>query len=230
MPGMESLLRDRSRSGPVDPLSAENSAPVQRRGLRAGGAGCNRGAEAVRCLRAHRKPDGSVPRVCGLEDPLASSVKTSNRPRPQSVEEALAQSRQHARLALSEVLRSVSCLIDAAALALGAGQNPILDTGWTALVSAIDEVAGKLAGVQVQETQLDGVSEILAALEVEISRWKGRASQDEHAQAVLIAFMGLHEMVWEMRHAREPAPLKTESIGASRSRRPSPIRSAGVSG
>ena len=166
--------------------------------------------------------------MCGLEDLLASSIKTSNRRRPQSVEEALVQSRQHARLALSEVLRSVSCLIDAAALALGAGQNPILDTGWTALVSAIDEVAGKLAGVRVEETQADGVSEILTALEVEIARWKGRASQDEHAQAVLIAFMGLHEMVWEMRHAREAAPLKTGSIEAPRSKRPSPIRSAGA--
>ena len=180
--------------------------------------------------------------MCGLEDVLAPSVKTSNRTRPQSVEEALAQSRQHARLALSEVLRSISCLIDAAALALGAGQNPILDSGWTSLVSAIDEVARKLAGVQENEPQAEGVPEILAALEQEISRWEDRAAHDEHAQAVLIAFVGLREMVWQMRQVRGSTEVKTQTIQApsrnrshepletSRSEQPSPIRSTRVTG
>ena len=178
----------------------------------------------------------------GLEDVLASSVKTSNRTRPQSVEEALAQSRQHARLALSEVLRSISCLIDAAALALGAGQNPILDSGWTSLVNAIDEVARKLAGVQVNEPRAEGVSEILAALEQEILRWEDRATHDAHAQAVLIAFVGLREMVWEMRQVHRSKRLETEAIQTpagnrshkavetSRSKPPSPIRSTRAPG
>ncbi|MEE3326049.1 MAG: hypothetical protein VX252_01805 [Myxococcota bacterium] len=159
----------------------------------------------------------------GLEDPLASSLKTSGRVRAQSVEEALAQSRKHARMALSEVLRSISYLIDAAALGLGAGQNPILDSGWTSLVGAIDETARKLAGVQIHSTQEDRVAEILAALELEISRWEDRAHRDTHAQAVLLAFTGLREMIWEIRGApgsppREAGPLKADS--RSRTRKP----------
>jgi len=158
------------------------------------------------------------------------------------VEEALAQSRQHARLALSEVLLSISCLIDAAALALGAGRNPLLDSGWTSLVSTIDELARKLAGVQVNEAQADRVTEILAALEQEISRWEDRAVHDEHAQAVLIAFTGLHEMVKEMRLADGSNRLKAGAIpgsslggsrkpvDASRAKPSPPIRSARAPG
>ena len=94
---------------------------------------------------------------------LPSSLNRSGRTRPRNVEEALAQSRKHARLALSEILHSVSYLIDAAALALGAGQNPLLDSGWTSLVSAIEETARKLADVQPHTEPGDRVAEILAA-------------------------------------------------------------------
>ena len=226
----------------MDPFRAENSAPFRTSDPGRLLAAAFTSLTQYAASQTHRKPEGTGLAVCGLEEVLAPSVKASNRTRPQSVEESLAQSRQHARLALSEVLRSISCLIDAAALALGAGQNPILDSGWTSLVSAIDEVARKLAGVQESEPQAEGVSEILAALEQEISRWEDRAAHDEHAQAVLIAFVGLREMVWQMRQVRGSTGVKTQTIQApsrnrshepletSRSERPSPIRSTRVTG
>lgn len=150
---------------------------------------------------------------------MPSSLNRSGRARPRNVEEALAQSRKHARLALSEILQSVSYLIDAAALALGAGQNPLLDSGWTSLVSAIEETAQKLANVQTKTQPGDRVAEILAALETEISRWEGRANHDAHAQAVLIAFVGLREMILEIQGASGSGATDTQTV-PTRSRNP----------
>ena len=162
----------------------------------------------------HQGPAESESRVGGPEVLLTSPLNRSGRARPRNVEEALAQSRKHARLALSEVLRSVSYLIDAAALALGAGQNPLLDSGWTSLIAAIDETARKLAGVQVKATPEDRVMEIMMALETEITRWEGRANHDAHAEAVLIAFVGLREMIHEIQGGPEPGPPRARSRGA----------------
>lgn len=49
---------------------------------------------------------------------------------------------------------------------------------------------------------LDAITE---ALDVEIARWEQRAGDDPDARAVLRAFLGLRELLWEFGVGRRPA-------------------------
>jgi len=137
---------------------------------------------------------------------LASPSETGRRASPESIEEALARSLQHARNALSEALLSASALIDAASLATsaqGAGPGPQARPGGSSLSRTLDELARKLAGKNATSPTQGGLTRLLDALEGEIARWEMRAEEDPDARTVLRAFLGLREIIWEIQRSPE---------------------------
>jgi len=145
-------------------------------------------------------------------------VATSDRPRdrtrqgeaspPESAAAALARARRHTNAAIAEALAAVRALLDAASLALS-GE-----------ASADHAVLGPIARIlEGLRAQFDGgaatgeaaalIRSIAEALDTEIARWQARAESDPEARAVLRAFLGLRELLWEFGIRREPD--RTES-------------------
>ncbi len=113
-----------------------------------------------------------------------------------SVEEALARARRHARAAAGEGLEAVRALLDAAALA-----TPGVPAGAQRLLSlasdALEELAATL-GAEDRAAQASLGRALNEALDAEIARWEARARDDTEARAVLRAFLGLRELLWEL--------------------------------
>jgi hypothetical protein len=147
---------------------------------------------------------------------------------PRSVGEALARARDHARLAAAEGLAAFRALLDAAALAAAGAPSA--------------ELAG-LAGLSERLTELDAalrdgtgganalVGALAAALDGEIARWEERSADDGEARAVLRAFLGLRELLWEL-GVRAPAQRsespRARGAGAPASDAPSGAGRRGV--
>lgn len=113
---------------------------------------------------------------------------------PDSVEAALARAAKHGRRAASEALLAARALLDALSLSLhGSGPDQRRVLGLAA--RALDDLAESLAGEGARPGLLDAVSE---ALDAEIARWEARARQDTDARAVLRAYLGLREILWEL--------------------------------
>lgn len=117
------------------------------------------------------------------------------RPPPQTADEALARAREHGQASAAELLRAVQSLLDAATLATGgkpAAGHPVLGQAARVLEGLAAELSpGGAAGSQ---SLLEAVA---AALDLEIARWEKRARTDADARAVLRAFLGLRELLWE---------------------------------
>jgi hypothetical protein len=134
---------------------------------------------------------------------------------PQDVEEALSRASRHARRAAAEAIATLRALLDAAALA--ATGEPSEKTRLAgALATGLDELRGWLATDSTSES--DGLLAALGeALEVEIRRWEARGRDDAEARAVLRAFLGLRELLWEL-GVRPPASRDTATAKSPTSR------------
>jgi hypothetical protein len=112
-----------------------------------------------------------------------------------SVAEALERARRHARAALAEALAAARALLDAAALGVGgvrAEDHGVLSLAATALDRAAEGLGGHGDDGRALATAL------ATALDAEIARWELRAGDDPEARAVLRAFLGLRELLWEL--------------------------------
>ncbi|MDJ0869019.1 MAG: hypothetical protein QNK03_23125 [Myxococcota bacterium] len=109
-----------------------------------------------------------------------------------SAEEALHRARDHARTALAEALAAARCVLDAAALATAG--HPAAEHDTLARIDAWLEQAAAGLGGDAGSRWLGGVSE---ALDAEIARWEERSREDPEARAVLRAFLGVREVLWE---------------------------------
>jgi len=117
-------------------------------------------------------------------------------PAPASVEEAIARAREHGRLALAEAAAAARCLLDAAALATTgapseahAGLRRAAD--WLARGESLArDASGRRAQRWMQE--------VAGALDAEIARWEASSRDDPEARAVLRAFLGVREILWEI--------------------------------
>jgi hypothetical protein len=141
---------------------------------------------------------------------------------PADAREALARAGEHARAALAEAAAASRCLLDAASLATTGVPADAHDAlrraaGW------LDRAAA--AGAGGGPPWLRAVSE---ALDAEIARWEARSHVDPEARAVLRAFLGVREVLWEfgLRPERpepteRPAPPRAPAppAGASRLQR-----------
>ncbi len=133
-----------------------------------------------------------------------------------SVEEALARARRHARAAVGEGLETVRALLEAAALA-----TPGVPAGAQRLLSlasdALEELAATL-GAEDRATQAALGRALTEALDAEIARWEARARDDTEARAVLRAFLGLRELLWEL-GVRPEAGARARGAKRARARR-----------
>jgi hypothetical protein len=130
---------------------------------------------------------------------------------PQSVGEALAAARRHARLAAAEAFAALRALLDGAAL-LATGRAGDGVRGLAVLRRRLDDLeealrSGAPAGAEALVEALAG------ALDAEIARWEARSSEDPDARAVLRAFLGLRELLWEM--GVRPAPRDAADGGGA---------------
>jgi hypothetical protein len=139
---------------------------------------------------------------------------------PASAAEALVRARRHARAAAAEALEAVHALLDAAALATG---------GVPAEAHRTLSLASKLLTSASRSLEPDASAEgralaeaLASALDAEIARWEERAHGDPEARAVLRAFLGLRELLWELGIRR--AGASAAGATASRGRRASVVR------
>lgn len=113
---------------------------------------------------------------------------------PESVEEALARARAHARIAAAEATAAVHALLDAAALATSG--VPSEAARWLAPLARV--LDGLAADLDPRAEHTDSLlASIAEALDVEIARWESRSRDDTEARAVLRAFLGVRELLWE---------------------------------
>lgn len=140
---------------------------------------------------------------------------------PQTAQEALARAREHGRAAASETLAALRALLDAAALATS-GEASEANRVLAPAARLLDDLAAQLGSEGVLPSRL--LAAVAEALDVEIERWEKRSRDDADARAVLRAFLGLREVLWEF--GVRPGG-NTDASGAppppgTRSRRPRP--------
>ena len=110
-------------------------------------------------------------------------------------------------------------LLDAAALA-SAGTPSEASRLFGPPARLLDELAAQLGGgAQLPSSVLAAIAE---ALDVEIARWEQRAREDADARAVLRAFLGLREVLWEfgVRAGGKASSADPNSPANGRTRRP----------
>lgn len=136
----------------------------------------------------------------------AATPGGAGRVAPESVEAALALAARHGRNALAEALLAGHALLDAASLALTghpAVQARDLESTSDAvralarIITGMDALAERLRSDEASETRRL-IDALLAALDSEIKRWEREARDDADARAVLRAFLGLRELLWEL--------------------------------
>jgi hypothetical protein len=173
-----------------------------------------------------RKPDGETGRVGDTQAP------------PTTAPEALDKARQHAHAALHEALAAVQALLDAASLAVS-GERSEAHRLLAPVVGILEKLTAELNGDVGREATIL-LDSIAVALDTEIARWEDRAKNDVEARAVLRAFIGLRELLWEfgVRHESEGddsdaasrrAPRKA-GRGSSRGRRRTRVQRVPVEG
>ena len=125
-------------------------------------------------------------------------MSPKQRPSPESVEEALRNAAHHARNALAELVAASRSVLDAVSLVAtndSVSANPTLASVARLLDELEAHVASPTRGASDAEPLLKALSEALGA---EIARWEKRATHDADARAVLRAFIGLREVLWEL--------------------------------
>jgi hypothetical protein len=123
---------------------------------------------------------------------------------PEQPNDALARAREHGLAAAAETVAAIHALLDAAALA-ASGEPSKLHPMLGPLATLLADLERRLENHEPGARVVDAISE---ALDVEIGRWEERAQEDPEARAVLRAFLGLRELLWEFgvrRRSRTPS-------------------------
>jgi len=140
---------------------------------------------------------------------------------PDSVEQALARAASHARNALAEALAACRALLAAGSLVAARGPTGA-SAGFATLARMLEEIETELTRGREQSPTYTAplVGALAEALDAEIARWEQRAERDADARAVLRAFIGLRELLWEL-GVRGTTPTETgaeeNDLGADRS-------------
>jgi len=115
---------------------------------------------------------------------------------PPSVAEALARAKRHARAAVAEALLALRALLDAVSCATHGGPAGAREVLSRAAASLEVWSEALTSGDRIADPAL--VHALADALDAEIARWEARARDDDEARAVLRAFLGLRELLWEL--------------------------------
>jgi len=113
-----------------------------------------------------------------------------------SVAEALDRARHHTRQALAETVAAARALLDAASLGLS-GEPTSAHRTLADLARVLDQMSAALSG-EDGSFGSGALQVVLDALDGEIERWEKRSRDDQDARAVLRAFLGLREILWEL--------------------------------
>jgi hypothetical protein len=136
----------------------------------------------------------------------------------ETAEQALTRAATHARSALAESLHALQALLDAASLATSGAPAETRRV----LGPLSRTLAGLASGLEGDAS--DGALGLLAAvaeaLDAEIARWELRARDDADARAVLRAFLGLRELLWEFGVRRPESAERAAGAGARLRPRP----------
>ncbi len=133
-----------------------------------------------------------------------------------SVSEALSRAGRHARKAVSEGILAVRALLDAISLLQGgapAESNRALEQ----VASWLEQMAAGVAGDGGRDESLTRA--LAEALDLEIERWERRAREDPDARAVLRAFLGVRELLWELGVRPQPKRGAPDETNTSSKRR-----------
>ena len=138
---------------------------------------------------------------------------------PPDARAALARAGTHGRRAAAEALAALGALLDAAALA-GVGK-PAAAHPWLGPLAEMLTHLADFLGSSRDPAAEPLVEAIARALDAEIERWEHRARNDADARAVLRAFLGLRELLWEAGIRRPPPTARTRTAqGTAGHRRP----------
>jgi len=135
-----------------------------------------------------------------------------------SVEAALARAGRHARNAAAETLEAVRALLDALAI-LSGGATAESHAALAGAARWLDELTRQLASGPGEAAVTRALAD---ALDAEIARWEERAREDPDARAVLRAFLGVRELLWELGvrpTPGQPEPPPSADRPRSRTRR-----------
>lgn len=113
-----------------------------------------------------------------------------------SVRQAIERAAHHAGLALAEGVASARALLDAASIGMS-GESAQTHPHLSEFAQALDQISEALSGATSSPSNA-ALSALLEALDAEISRWDVRSQTDADARAVLRAFLGLREFLWEL--------------------------------
>ena len=139
---------------------------------------------------------------------MPTSDRSKNRTKPDEAEpterasEALARARKHTHTAISEALAAFHALLDASSLALNgeaSASNGLLGP----IVRILERLRAEFDASATTGETAALLRSIAEALDAEIARWETRAETDPEARAVLRAFLGLRELLWEFGIRRE---------------------------
>lgn len=112
------------------------------------------------------------------------------------LEEALARAAHHGRNAASEAVAAGRALVEAAALA--STGRPVAEEGALGLILRTLDQLGKSLSAGLDGPGAGLLRAVVEALDAEIGRWEARAGEDPEARAVLRAYLGLREILWEL--------------------------------
>lgn len=141
--------------------------------------------------RSQEPKRDSAPADASVEDERSRGYEAA----PQSVDEALARALRHGKAAAAEVLAAGRALLDAVALATR-GKATDADPLFGPVAQLMEDLEARLATNRSDATPAL-FSALAEALDAEIARWEERARNDAEARAVLRAFLGIRELLWE---------------------------------
>lgn len=114
----------------------------------------------------------------------------------ESVRQAIERAAHHAGLALAQGVASARALLDAASIGV-TGESAQTHQHLSEFARALDQIGEALSG-ENSPLSNTALSALLEALDSEIARWEIRSQTDADARAVLRAFLGLREFLWEL--------------------------------
>ncbi len=113
-----------------------------------------------------------------------------------SIREAVERAAQHAQLAVSQGVASARALLDAASITVS-GKPADTNSALSEFARTLDQ-ASDLLSKEAPALRKAALTALLGAIDAEIVRWESRSQSDGDARAVLRAFLGLREFLWEL--------------------------------
>jgi hypothetical protein len=125
-----------------------------------------------------------------------AAARNNQDPPPATALEALERASSHARQAGIELIAAAQALVDAVSLSWS-GHPSEANAVLGPLSASLDELADRLGRGSTQLPEPIARA-VLSALDDEIKRWEERSASDSDARAVLRAFLGIREILWEL--------------------------------